>query len=324
MKTPSLWFNLLLTSLAPLVWGSTYIVTTQMLPADLPLLASTLRALPAGLLLVMIYRKMPIGHWWLKIALLGMLNIGVFFYCLFSAAYYLPGGTAAVIMSCQPLLVMALSALLFKEKITLVSIIALALGVAGIALLALKGNMVLNLQGIAFGLAGAASMALGLVLTKYWGKPANFSLIDFTGWQLTFGGMALLPITLYLEGIPPSLTGVNILGYSYLCIIGSVVGYMIWFRGIAHLPVVTSSFLGFLSPISAGVLGYLILDEQLTPMQWLGVLAILIAILLNRVTSQKKAKPQTPASAPKTELMNANLVGNGLDRKDEMNATRFI
>lgn len=298
MKTSSLWFNLLLTSLAPIVWGSTYIITTQMLPADLPLLASALRALPAGLLLILIYRKMPKGHWWLKIALLGMLNIGVFFYCLFSAAYYLPGGTAAVIMSCQPLLVMGLSALLFKEKITLASLTALGLGILGIMLLVLQGSMALNWQGVAFGLAGAASMALGLVLTKYWGKPANFTLIDFTGWQLTFGGVALLPMALYLEGLPMSLTGLNILGYSYLCIVGSVFGYMIWFRGIAKLPVVTSSFLGFLSPISAGVLGYFILDEQLTPMQWLGVFAIIMAIVLTQLLNVKRQ--QEPAS--KTNL----------------------
>ncbi|MBB1270862.1 EamA family transporter [Shewanella sp. SR44-3] len=307
MKTSSLWFNLLLTCLAPLVWGSTYIVTTQMLPADLPLLASTLRALPAGLLLLMIYRKMPTGQWWLKIALLGMLNIGVFFYCLFSAAYYLPGGTAAVIMSCQPLLVMGLSAILFKEKVTLANMTILGLGVLGIVLLVLQGNVVLNWQGVAFGLAGAASMALGLVLTKYWGKPSNFSLIDFTGWQLTFGGMVLLPITLYLEGFPPNLTELNIVGYSYLCIIGSVFGYMIWFRGIAHLPVVTSSFLGFLSPISAGVLGYFILDEQLTSTQWLGVIAIILAIVLTQLLNLKR---QPPASKPNLNDIQAKTLTN--------------
>jgi probable blue pigment (indigoidine) exporter len=179
----------------------------------------------------------------------------------------------------------------------------------GIGLLALQGNVILNWQGVAFGLTGAASMALGLILTKKWGKPAGFSLIDFTGWQLTFGGLMLLPMALWAEGLPSSLTVTHIAGFSYLCLVGSVFGYMIWFRGIDKLPVITSSFLGFLSPISAGVLGYLILGEQLTPMQWLGVIAILVAILMTQVSSQKTAKPQASANAPKTEMCNAKLVG---------------
>ncbi len=80
-----------LTAIAPIVWGSTYIVTTELLPLESPLLASTLRALPAGLILVLISRQLPERMWLLRLALLGFLNIGLFFYCLFFAATYLPG-----------------------------------------------------------------------------------------------------------------------------------------------------------------------------------------------------------------------------------------
>jgi probable blue pigment (indigoidine) exporter len=43
--------DLLLTALAPAIWGSTYVVTTLMLPQDYPLTVAMLRALPAGFLL---------------------------------------------------------------------------------------------------------------------------------------------------------------------------------------------------------------------------------------------------------------------------------
>lgn len=79
-----------LTAIAPIVWGSTYIVTTEALPAESPLIASTIRSLPAGVLLVLISRAWPVGMWWSRIAILGFLNIGLFFYCLFFAATYLP------------------------------------------------------------------------------------------------------------------------------------------------------------------------------------------------------------------------------------------
>ena len=66
--------------LGPVIWGSTYIVTTELLPPDRPFTAALLRTLPAGLLLV-----------------LAALNIGVFQALLFVAAYRLPGGVAAVV-----------------------------------------------------------------------------------------------------------------------------------------------------------------------------------------------------------------------------------
>ncbi|WP_249044498.1 hypothetical protein [Crossiella equi] len=76
----------LLTALAPAVWGSTYLVTTELLPPGRPLLAAVLRALPAGLLLVALTRRLPRGDWWWRSFVLGALNIGVFFALLFVAA----------------------------------------------------------------------------------------------------------------------------------------------------------------------------------------------------------------------------------------------
>ena len=74
------WLDALTTAIGPVIWGSTYIVTTELLPPDRPFTAALLRTLPAGLLLV-----------------LAALNIGVFPALLFVAAYRLPGGVAAVV-----------------------------------------------------------------------------------------------------------------------------------------------------------------------------------------------------------------------------------
>lgn len=88
-----------LTALAPISWGSTYAVATELLPPDRPLFTGVMRALPAGLLLTLLSRRLPKGEWWWKSAVLGALNIGAFFPLLFLAAYRLPGGVAAVLGS---------------------------------------------------------------------------------------------------------------------------------------------------------------------------------------------------------------------------------
>ncbi|MEQ2024823.1 EamA family transporter [Xenorhabdus szentirmaii] len=274
-------YNILLTALAPMVWGSTYIVTTEILPPDMPLLASTARALPAGLLLLLICRTAPKGIWWFRIMILGVLNIGAFFYFLFMAAGYLPGGTASLIMACQPIIVILLSACLLKTTLTIQPIISAILGCVGVSLLVLNSVVSLNWQGIIAGLAGCCCMGLGVVLTKYWDRPTNLSLLSFTGWQLTFGGLMLLPAALLIEGLPPHLTARNMVGYGYLCMVGAVFSYVIWFRGIRKLPVITISFLGFFSAISACVLGYLFLEQTLSLFQIIGACIILISIWLS-------------------------------------------
>ncbi|MBC8949217.1 MULTISPECIES: EamA family transporter [Xenorhabdus] len=273
--------NMLLTALAPIVWGSTYIITTEVLPPNMPLLASTIRALPAGILLLLICRTMPKGIWWLRIMILSLLNIGAFFYFLFVAAEYLPGGTASLIVACQPIIVILLSTGILKTSLTIKHIISAILGVIGISLLVLNATTSLNWQGIIAGFVGCNCMALGIVLTKYWNRPTNLSLLSFTGWQLTLGGLMLLPVAISIEGLPQHLTVTNILGYSYLCMVGAVFSYIIWFRGIEKLPVVTISFLGFLSALSACILGYLFLKQTFSLPQILGACTIIIAVWLS-------------------------------------------
>ena len=90
----------LATALGPVIWGSTYIVTTELLPPDRPFTAALLRTLPAGLLLVLWCRRWPAwgdGVGWRRLLVLAALNIGVFQALLFVAAYRLPGGVAAVV-----------------------------------------------------------------------------------------------------------------------------------------------------------------------------------------------------------------------------------
>ena len=67
---------------------------------------------------------------------------------------------------------------------------------------------------MAAGLAGAVVMALGVTLTKRWGRPAGVSGTAFAGWQLTAGGLLLLPVTFLAEGAPPAVDGRAALGYS--------------------------------------------------------------------------------------------------------------
>lgn len=272
--------DIAITALAPAAWGLTYVVTTELLPAGRPLLAGALRALPAGLALAAVTRRRPVGMWWLKASVLGILNIGAFFALLFAAAYRLPGGVAATLGAVQPLVAAALATTLLRERLRPSVAIAGLLGVAGVGLLVLRANAGLDSVGVLAGLAGAASMATGVVLTKRWGRPV--SLAAFTSWQLVAGGVVLAPIALVVEGQPPDLTVGNLVGFGWLATGGTAVAYLLWFRGIARLPVAQVSLLGLMSPVVAAVSGWIVLDQTLATPQLLGGALVLLALWLGQ------------------------------------------
>ena len=280
-----------LTALAPAIWGSTYLVTTELLPPGRPLLASVVRALPAGLALVAAGRQLPRGRWWWRAFALGALNIGAFFALLFVSAYHLPGGVAALMISAQPVLVLVLSALLLRDRIRSVQAASCVVGAAGVAMLVLQPQAGADSIGVLSGLLGALCMASGIVLTKRWGRPEGASLVTFTGWQLTAGGLVLLPVMVLAEGLPEQISAVNIAGFAYLGLIGALLSYAIWFRGIERLPPVAVSFLGLASPLAATALGYLVLDQTLSPVQLLGAAAVIAAVVLAQLPGPRPAKP---------------------------------
>ncbi|MCU9947236.1 EamA family transporter [Pseudomonas sp. PDM13] len=280
--------DLLLTALAPAVWGSTYVVTTQMLPAGYPLTVALLRALPAGLLLLLLVRQLPSGVWWPRTLLLGALNFSVFWALLFVAAYRLPGGVAATLGAMQPLFVIVLARLALGSPIRSLAVIGALAGLFGVALLVLTPKATLDPIGIAAGLGGAVSMALGTVLSRRWQPPVP--ALTFTAWQLTAGGLLLLPAALLLEPALPPVTLLNVTGIAYLGLIGAALTYLLWFRGIARLEPSVVSSLGLLSPVTAVLLGWALLHQDLSPAQMAGMLIVVASVWLSQ-RAQRVAPP---------------------------------
>ncbi|WP_416065203.1 EamA family transporter [Rhizobium sp. ZK1] len=293
MKTSSRYAaDVLMTGIAPAIWGSTYFVTTSFLPQGYPLTVAMLRALPAGLLLLLIVWKLPTGIWWGRAFILGALNFSFFWAMLFVSAYRLPGGVAATVGAVQPLIVIALSRLFLGKPIRFLTVVAGLIGMGGVAFLVLSPKAALDPVGVAAGLAGAVSMALGTVLTRHWQPPV--SSLTFTSWQLTAGGIVLVPIALLLEPALPVPTAANILGIAYLGLIGAAFTYLLWFRGLSRIEPSAAASLGFLSPVVATLLGWLALGQNLTPTQLSGFVMVLVSVWLSQRSLMPKAGVVTP------------------------------
>lgn len=272
-----------------MLWGTTYLTTTLFLPEDRPLLAATMRALPAELLLLAVCRRLPSGAWWWKSWILGMLNIGAFFALLFIAAYRLPGGVAAIVGGIQPLIVALLASRLLHERLTARVVAAGLTGVLGVGLITLQAQALLDAVGVLAALGGTVSMASGIVLSKKWGQPAP--PLATTAWQLITGGLSLLVVMIIFEGLPTTaLTPSSIGGFAYLSLVGTAFAYVMWFRGISRLPASTTAFLGLLSPVVAMVLGWAVAGENFTAPQMLGIFLVLGSIASAIIA--KKVEPR--------------------------------
>lgn len=271
------WWDVCITALAPIIWGSTYIVTTELLPPGRPFTAALLRALPAGLLLVLWARRWPVPGGWGRMALLAALNIGVFQALLFVAAYRLPGGLAAVVGAIGPLVVMGLAWAVDQRRPSGVALGAGVLAVAGMALMLLAPGTVWDGWGVAAALAGTVCMAMGTFLSRRW--QSGLPVLAFTGWQLLLGGLMIAPVAWWADPPLPTLTATQAGGYVYLCLAGALVAYVLWFRGIERLPTVAVASLGLLSPLTAVLLGWALLGQAMRGVSLLGMATVLGCVL---------------------------------------------
>jgi len=281
------------TGLAPAVWGSTYLVTTEWLPPGRPLLGAALRALPAGFVLLALTMALPTGVWWWRSLVLGTLNIGALNALLYVAAYRLPGGIAATLISFQPLAVAALAVGLLGERLSARRVLAGFAGVVGVGLIVLRSDAELDAVGIAAALGAAASMATGVVLTQRWGRPGG--VLPFAAWQLIAGGLVVAPVALAIEGGPPGLSAANLAGYAYLSLIGAALTFPLWFRGIAQLSAPVASFLTLLSPLVAALLGAAVLGQVFTAWQGVGFVIVLASIYAGQLAPRERRAPHRSA-----------------------------
>ncbi len=283
------WRWILITAIAPVAWGSTYFVTRQLLPADAPFWGAALRALPAGVLLLLLSRRLPRGAWWWRSAVLGFLNVGAFFVLVYLAAQLLPTSVAATIMATSAAMLMLLAWPLLAERPAAPAVIGAVIGIGGVCVLLLGDSVEIPVWGVVASVVAMLMSSVGFILTKRW--TTTESPVTLSAWQLLAGGLMLLPVAALLEGAPPVLDGAAIGGFAYLIVIGTAVAHVAWFTGLRHLPAASVGLVGLLNPVTGVLLGVLIALEPFGPRQLIGTALVLGGVLLGQ---RRRTPPLTP------------------------------
>lgn len=207
---------------------------------------------------------------------------------LFQSYKYTTISTATICYYLAPIIVMFVSPVLLKEKLTHVKVLCILaamigmLCIVGIDRSSMGGN---NIVGIIYGLSAACLYASVVILNKFL---KDISGRDSSVVQLLIAAVFLLPYVIFTEKI--SLTGVSRQSIILLLILGIVhtgIAYLIYFTVIQKLESQTVAIYSYVDPISAIIMSTIILSESMSLLQILGGILILGSTFISEIYSNK-------------------------------------
>lgn len=218
-------------------------------------------------------RSLPARATWPDLAILSVVNVTGWHVLSAYGIMLVPGGRAAIIAYTMPLWAALLSSWILKERIAPVVWLALALGLAGVALLVLPEVERFGAapEGALFMVGAAIAWALGTVLIKRraWGM----GMLALTGWQLLLGGVPIVAVWL-LQGAPHdlhALTPAGAVATLYAALVGLVFCFAAFNKVVSLVPASLAAVGTLLIPCVGLVSSHLLLGE---PLGWRETLAL--------------------------------------------------
>jgi drug/metabolite transporter (DMT)-like permease len=261
------------------IWGSTYLGIAYAGETIPPLFAASTRFITAGAIMAFVVLRvrgatlrMPQRHL-LSCALVGCLLPGANS-VLFFAERSVPTGLASLIIASVPLWVMVLRLAVGRERLPWQVLAGVGVGFAGVAVLAQPSGGVRS-WGIALCLLSAVMWATGSFLSSHLPMPED--PFAATTIEMLTGGLVMLPISLFtLHAFAPSLA--SILGWVYLVVFGSIVGYTSYVWLLANAPLGLVSTYAYVNPVVAITLGVLFRGESITWRLLIGAAIVVVAV----------------------------------------------
>jgi drug/metabolite transporter (DMT)-like permease len=269
-----------------LVWGSTYLAIRVMVETVPPLLGAGVRFTVAGavMLAVLAFTRSirPTRGQLLSALFIGMLLPGANA-VVTVAEQEVPSAIAALLIGSIPLWVIIMRRLA-GEHVSRASIGAVLLGFAGVALLLRPGEQSgeATVLGLATCVVAAVMWAGGSFASPRVRLPGD-PLVS-TGWQMLLGGTVIVAAGL-LAGEAPQVdfddfSTRSLLALGYLVVFGSWLAFTAYVWLLQHAPVSRVATYAYVNPVVAIVLGWLILDELITPIMLAGAAIIVLSVAL--------------------------------------------
>ena len=287
-------FDYLLLTVLAFIWASAFfnikIATYSYGPLTIALLRIFFGAIPVILLCSL--KKIKIEAFskdWYWFALIGVINLVIPFFLIAYGVQEVQSNLAAILMASTPLTAAALAHFFTNnEKINLIKSFGILIGFSGIIFL-FSDNLLIGKNNFfsAFSiLFGSCFYVIGGLLTL---KISNKKNENVTASILIWGTIFLLPISLFFEqpwNLTPRLD--STLSLIYLGVFSIGIAWLLRFYILKHNGLVFQSQVAYLIPIFGVILGFLILDEVITPKVIISLIAVIIGIYIVKKGSKIK------------------------------------
>lgn len=211
----------------------------------------------------------------------GVVSVVLFTVCYFSCQEICSLAVASILLYTAPAIVVVLSALLWRERVTKKKLLALGLTLVGCALVCgvFSGSLTVTGGGILLGLGAGFFYALYSIFGRY--ALAHYGPMTVTVWTFVFAGVASLalvrPAELAALAQPSlALTAVG------LVVCSTVLPYILYTRGLARVEAGKASILASLEPVVASVAGVVLFGEPMSPLTAAGIVCVLAGVYILR------------------------------------------
>lgn len=196
-----------------------------------------------------------------------------------------PSGIAALICSIMPLFAVLFNLLMSKkEKFNPLIGAGMLLGTCGVGLIFRHSLKDLSNQAYLFGILAimlaTCSWAFGSIVNKKNINPVNpfFN----SGLQLLFGGLFMLVLSPLFDDLHHVVLWDRdgLMALAYLIVFGSVLAYAAYMYSLSKLPVGIATIYAYINPLIAVILGYFVLNEELSIYTGLAFIAIIASVFM--------------------------------------------
>lgn len=278
-----------------IIWGSTYLLNKIAVTELSPFFLASIRFSCASVLIFCIAKIMKMKIAITKKQFLNSILVGFLFLVYGNGVFvwalkYVDSGFAALLASTQPLFVLLLMRLMDNKKMQPKSLIGVGLGLVGMYLLVSQQDLVAN-EGALLGIFMIFTCVLGWSYASVFVSKADMPKKYFvaTGYQMAIGSIMLLCASLLTkeEWISPLEWSTNVKTAMFLLItFGSIVAFTAFnflLKQVSTEKVATSAYV---NPIVAMLLGWYVLDEQLSTQSMVAAVVLLTGVYF--ITSRKK------------------------------------
>ena len=283
----------LLTILA-LIWASAFfnikIATYSYGPLTIAFLRIFFGAIPVVLLCY--FKKIKIEAFskdWYWFASIGTINLVIPFFFIAYGIQKVQSNLAAILMASTPLTASLLAHVFTKnEKINLTKSIGILIGFSGIVFL-FSDNILINKNNFTSALLilfGSTFYVIGGLLTL---KISNKKNENVTASILIWGSLILLPVSFYIEqpwNLNPRLD--STISLIYLGVFSTGIAWLLRFYILKRKGLVFQAQVAYLIPIFGTILGYLILNEEITSKVIISLIAVIFGIYIVKKGSNLK------------------------------------